>query len=219
MAWRIHARLELVPIEWSAATPVAGALLASPDGSPLPAGIGMLASAPYEHSRPRAFLGVQFAREPGPVRLESVLPDTPAAAAGLQSDDVIAAIDQVSVADTQTFRRRLAERRPGDRVRLQVQRAGQQIEVEVELHTDRRVPTNTQERIWGPLSGVRTGFALVLQHDTVLTPEQCGGPLIGLDGRALGVNIARAGRVETLALPAASVQAAVGRMLAAAGPR
>jgi RNA polymerase sigma factor (TIGR02999 family) len=36
----------------------------------------------------------------------------------------------------------------------------------------------------------------------VLKPEECGGPLVDVDGRAVGLNIARAGRVETLALPA-----------------
>jgi serine protease Do len=35
----------------------------------------------------------------------------------------------------------------------------------------------------------------------VLRPTDCGGPLVDLDGRVLGINIARAGRVETWALP------------------
>jgi hypothetical protein len=46
----------------------------------------------------------------------------------------------------------------------------------------------------------------VLQHDTVLRPQQIGGPLIDLDGHAVGINIARADRVSSYALPAATVQ-------------
>ena len=51
------------------------------------------------------------------------------------------------------------------------------------------------------VSGRRDGFPVVLQHDTVLKPADCGGPLVDLDGRAVGVNIARGGRVETYAVP------------------
>jgi serine protease Do len=34
----------------------------------------------------------------------------------------------------------------------------------------------------------------------------CGGPLVNLDGKAIGLNIARAGRVTTYALPARLVK-------------
>ena len=60
------------------------------------------------------------------------------------------------------------------------------------------------------------GFQRVLQHDTVLEPEDCGGPLVDLEGRVVGVNIARAGRIETLAIPAREVQALIAQMTAAA---
>lgn len=45
-------------------------------------------------------------------------------------------------------------------------------------------------------------FEAVIQHDTVLEPFQCGGPLVNLKGEAIGLNIARNGRVATYALPA-----------------
>ena len=49
------------------------------------------------------------------------------------------------------------------------------------------------------------GFPNVLQHDADVFPEQCGGPLVGLDGRLLGLNIARADRVVSYAIPAKNV--------------
>jgi len=55
------------------------------------------------------------------------------------------------------------------------------------------------------VSGRRDGFPLVLQHDTVLKPNDCGGPLVNLDGRVVGVNIARGGRVETYAIPTSAL--------------
>ena len=63
-----------------------------------------------------------------------------------------------------------------------------------------------QEDIGGRLSKRRTGFPLALQHDTVLQPNQCGGPLVDLDGQVVGINIARASRVASYALPAAVVK-------------
>jgi serine protease Do len=51
------------------------------------------------------------------------------------------------------------------------------------------------------LSARRTGFPQVLQTDMVLDAKDCGGPVVDLEGRVLGINIARAGRVETWVLP------------------
>ena len=56
------------------------------------------------------------------------------------------------------------------------------------------------------LSLKRTGFPTILQHDTVIKPKDCGGPLVDLDGKTVGINIARAGRTETYAIPAEDIQ-------------
>ncbi|MEO2091928.1 MAG: S1C family serine protease [Gemmataceae bacterium] len=58
-----------------------------------------------------------------------------------------------------------------------------------------------QNAMGGGLSDRRGGFPKVIQHETVINPAQCGGPLVDLDGNVIGLNIARAGRVETWALP------------------
>jgi S1-C subfamily serine protease len=65
----------------------------------------------------------------------------------------------------------------------------------------------------GPISARATGFNRVFMHDSVIIPNQCGGPLVNLDGRAVGINIARAGRVSTYALPADTVQSVVKGLL------
>ena len=61
--------------------------------------------------------------------------------------------------------------------------------------------------ISGPLSRRRNGFPAVFTHDTVLKPAQCGGPLVDLSGKVVGINIARAGRSSTYALPTETVLA------------
>ena len=45
---------------------------------------------------------------------------------------------------------------------------------------------------------------MVIQHDTVLRPVNCGGPVVDLDGRVVGVNIAHGGRRDLL-LPTESL--------------
>jgi S1-C subfamily serine protease len=41
------------------------------------------------------------------------------------------------------------------------------------------------------LSDVRIGFTEVIQHDSILRPNQCGGPLVNLDGEVVGINTAK----------------------------
>ena len=57
----------------------------------------------------------------------------------------------------------------------------------------------------GPYSKRRFGFGRTLVHDSVLNPENCGGPLVGLKGELLGVNIARSMRVASLAIASEDV--------------
>ena len=66
--------------------------------------------------------------------------------------------------------------------------------------------TDRIDRMGGDASGRAEGFELALQHDSVLQPWQCGGPLLDLNGKAVGLNIARAGRVSSYALPSSVIR-------------
>lgn len=50
-----------------------------------------------------------------------------------------------------------------------------------------------------------SGFPEALQHDTDLFPHQCGGPVFDISGKAIGLNIARAARITSYAIPAKAV--------------
>ena len=54
----------------------------------------------------------------------------------------------------------------------------------------------------GRLSEKTGGYPDVIQHDIPLPPELCGGPLFNLNGKCIGVNVSRAGRTKTYAIPA-----------------
>jgi serine protease Do len=92
-------------------------------------------------------------------------------------------------------------------VTVKIKRGDEQVELKATL--DKRPASSAradfQNRMGSELSGRRTGFPVFLQHDTVIKPIDCGGPLVDLDGKVIGVNIARAGRVESYAIPSEAV--------------
>ena len=59
-----------------------------------------------------------------------------------------------------------------------------------------------------------TGFGAVMQHDGIVPAQGVGGPVVDSSGRVVGLNIARADRMKTYALPAARVRASLDAMLA-----
>ena len=68
---------------------------------------------------------------------------------------------------------------------------------------------------WGSrLSEKRTGFPRLFQTDAVIKPADCGAPVVDLDGRAVGLIIARAGRTESHAIPAETAKELVPVLLA-----
>ena len=71
--------------------------------------------------------------------------------------------------------------------------AGKELELEAKL--DRRGGQTgrvDQNQMGSELSEKRTGFPTYFQHDTVIKPKDCGGPVCDLEGHVLGINIARA---------------------------
>ena len=60
-----------------------------------------------------------------------------------------------------------------------------------------------------PKSLRRDGFAEAFSIDARIRPDQCGGPVVDLDGRVVGITIARVDTTRTLALPARVVRQVV----------
>ena len=61
-------------------------------------------------------------------------------------------------------------------------------------------------RMSGRVSKRKDNFPMIIQHDVSLPTTAMGGPVLDLNGKALGVNIARVDRVTTFALPAKFVR-------------
>ncbi|MFQ5748053.1 MAG: thioredoxin family protein [Planctomycetota bacterium] len=75
----------------------------------------------------QGFLGVQISppESGGGARIVQVVPDSPAAAVGLQANDVILMVDGKKVDGTETLIGLISGHRPGDQVRLSLRRNGE----------------------------------------------------------------------------------------------
>ena len=58
----------------------------------------------------------------------------------------------------------------------------------------------------GKLSNQRRGYPSAVQTDLPIRPEDCGSPVVDLQGRVLGINVARAGRTKSYAIPAKTIE-------------
>jgi len=130
-----------------------------------------------------------------------------ASKAGLKKNDIIVELNGKTIPGQETLRALLENLRPGDTVKLKVLREGESKEFKATLTGQlQQSRGDIQNAMGGELSGRRTGFPAVLQTDMVISPWDCGGPVVDLEGKVLGVNIARAGRVETWILPSENIR-------------
>jgi hypothetical protein len=67
------------------------------------------------------------------VKIDRVMPDTPAQAAGLEAGDLIVAIDGEEIRDLRHYAGILRERSPGDRIEIRLSRDGRELTVEATL--------------------------------------------------------------------------------------
>ena len=199
----------LEPIRWAAGEVFVGQWVVTPGIAETPQAVGII-SVPRRKILPkRALIGVRLDFKTQVPRIAKILKGLGAEEAGLRPGDRVLSVNGRSVSEREELIRTLRAFREGESVKLRVQREGEQLEATVKMmapkaegssrETDREDEMN---RMGSEPSQRAEGFDLALQHDTVLQAWQCGGPLVNLDGQAVGLNIARAGRVASYALPA-----------------
>ncbi len=198
----------LTPLRWSEGEIYIGQWAVTPGIAATPQAVGIISALPRKIRPRRAFIGVRFDFNTTSPRIEELLPGLGAEKAGLQAGDVILAVNNHSMTNREQVVEALRDYRAGQNVKLRVQRADDSFDAEVTLMPPESTlsgrdyftqPTST--RLRGEVSARAEGFEQAIEHDTVLKPWLCGGPLVNLDGEAIGLNIARAGRVTTYALP------------------
>lgn len=208
----------LTAVSWASTDiPSRGTWLATTDTDKMPSAVGVV-SAGIQSIRPaRAVLGVELIDSAAGAAVVRVLRGTGAEQAGLKVGDNIIAVNGTPVASHGAFQNAINAARGGQIVKLTFTRAEKELEVNAQLmDLADELLDETEMEVNGPVSARATDFNRVFLHDTVLSPDQCGGPLCNLDGQIVGLNIARAGRVSSYALPADVLQPLLQGMIAQA---
>jgi serine protease Do len=202
---------DLKPVEFRSSKDASiGDWVATPGLGENPIAVGVVSVATrkgFDRVVPGAnsgFLGIALPQNEDVPRIDEVIKDTAADKAGLKKGDLILSIDGEEMKDGQSVPRKLSKYKPNDEVTIKFKRDNEEKELKIKLG---KRPAEDNLALMGPVSDRKYGFPFFLEHDTVIKPSDCGGPLVDLDGKTVGVNIARAGRYETYAVPAENVQA------------
>ena len=161
------------------------------------AGLGVISVPPLAIPKERAIVGVLLEERDGKLYVGDVVPDMPAAKAGLKKGERIVKVNGAFVYTADQCTNEFKKFDIGNKISMEIESEGKTRTVEIELTASAHHKPNEMNG----MSKRRSGYDRVIQHDSVIRPEECGGPLVNLDGKVIGINIARAGRVETYALP------------------
>ena len=135
--------------------------------------------------------------------------------AGLQQGDVIVAIDGNKVSKLEELGAALKDCKAGTTAKITYRRNNEETTIDVRLmaRSEMTQEMSNNDQMSGDYSARRSGFPRILQHDILGAASIVGGPLLDLDGRCIGMNIARANRAESFAIPVEDLQAIAAHML------
>ena len=216
---RVDADIAFQPISFVDSTPAIASFLISTGRTGQPIGIGVL-GVPARRIKKDAILGVRLRdNDQGRPIVRDVIPNSGADTAGIVPGDMIVAINGRRESNASSVILKLREMFPGENVRLTIERSTELTGLQT-LEMDAKIrdinvlrESENDSRVNGPRNVRLNGFERVLQHDTVLDPDECGGPLLDTSGNVIGINIARAGRVVSYALPSSLVMREIQDML------
>lgn len=161
-------------------------------------------------------LGVGLAEDVNKLEIDSISEKSGAKQAGLEKGDVIVAVEGRKVSKKEEIAEVLKDRISGTTVKVTIMRGNEEKTVEVRLMARSEMmgpEMNRNDQMSGAVSQRRTGFPRVLQTDILANNSIVGGPLIDLDGCCVGMNIARANRAESFAIPVEDLKALAERMM------
>lgn len=159
----------------------------------------------------KAFLGIRMEIDDNGVRIERVLPGGAAQRNGMKEGDVIMSLNGRAVDHPTTLAAAIGVFKPGDKISLRFMRDEKIRTIDIILtpkfvNDDAMLPLYRDEQFQGQFASTHAGgFPKVIQIDADVYPRQVGGPLLGINGRALGIVIARADRFPAFAIPADAV--------------
>lgn len=149
-------------------------------------------------------LGVTLKETKKGLSVEEVSKNSGAEKAGMKKGEILTTIAGKPVKEIAALGKIIGEMKVGTNVKITILRDGKELELDVELFArgDLFREPSRNDQMSGDFSNRRSGFPRIIQHDIYAAGSRSmGGPVLDLDGRAVGMNIARANRAETFAIP------------------
>jgi S1-C subfamily serine protease len=197
----------LKPVPWAASfSPPPGALLAAVGPGELPPAVGVVSvprrdlknPAASKHRLPlrvpAAGLGVEGLPVPGGGYEVTRVLAGPASAAGVRPGDRIRTAAGTPVAGAEDLAACVKDRLSGDLLTVELVRGSEKVELQLSLQASQRASYRAD------------GFPTAFGTDLPVFPYECGGPVVDLSGRVVGITIARVDVPGALVLPGDSVQ-------------
>ena len=159
----------------------------------------------------KAFMGIRMAENSNGVSILHVLPGGAAQRNGLKEGDVIMSLNGQPVDNPTTLAAAIGAFKPGDKISVRLMREDKIRTMDILLtskfvNEDVMLPLYRDEQFEGQFASTHAGgFPKAIQIDADVYPRQVGGPLLGLNGKSLGIVIARADRFPAFAIPADAV--------------
>ena len=205
----------LKPIAWSDAKPPLGSFViaSQPDGRPAAFGVVSVLERNLRETD-LAFLGIVSDTEHRGqgVRIREVQEKSGAAAAGLKTGDIVLEVNGRPISGLMELKSALTAAKPGSTVPLRARIGQDEKTLNVTLSKRPELPKiynprlDQMERMGGRISRIRDSFTQVLQSDMRPEPNQIGGPVVDLQGRVIGITVARADRTRSFIMPSTAVQ-------------
>lgn len=224
---------KLQPVTWSKQKPEVGDLLSIPLAkTELPFSFGTYGAPPRRIPRLAPSLGLFVASSKQPLIVTDVVFNGPVSLAGVKKGDQLLKLGERTLNTKWDIGKVLRQHNAGDLLAVEVKRDGETLAFEAQLGESLATPSTRNasladlfspeksplddwisrqrqpmmNRFGSGVSKRRSGFPAVSQHDAVVGPIHCGGPAVNLEGEVIGINIARAGRTDTLMIDAPEAQ-------------
>lgn len=179
--------------------------------------VGIISAESREvKGRAPAVIGVTFKPDKDSLEIHVVSPDTGAEKAGLKAGDIIKKFGGDEVTTRDSLIDRIRDFMAGEKVPIEFERDGELLKADVELMPRDKAYKERKSRndqMSGDYSKRRDSFPRVLQTDIPFSARTIGGPLLNLDGECVGMNIARANRAESFAIPAKELREVLKKLM------
>ena len=213
----------LTAVEWSAHT--TGSFIYSPAQNDDELGFGIIG---HETAKfPKSFynvnspekntgLGAVIEHAANEFKIAAFLPESPLKTSGAVIGDIVTSVNGIKTPDRKDVIDVISKLSPGTEISLEIKTPDGKTKNLVSTlikEEEKEYPSTDRDYRVTDFSKRRADFPAVFMHDAITEAWQCGGPVFDLNGKAVGINVARHNRTTTLAIPSEVIVRSIAKMM------